>query len=231
MTTTPLRTTSPPTRPLTAELWSASEGVFDAILAHPFLTGLATGQLRRDRFAHYVVQDAHYLRGYAKALSVLAGRAPDEATTALFATHAGDAIAVEQDLHAGFLAELGLAEDRLPGATPTTVAYTSYLLAATHGGSFSEGVAAVLPCYWIYWEVGKTLLDRSCPDPLFARWIQTYGGEEFSAVVRPVLELADRLGAEAAPAERDRMGERHAMASRYEWMFWDAAYRLEGWPL
>jgi thiaminase/transcriptional activator TenA len=27
------------------------------------------------------------------------------------------------------------------------------------------------------------------------------------------------------------MAEHYAMASRYEWMFWDAAYRMEGWPL
>lgn len=219
------------TTPLTTQLWAGCEGVFGAILDHPFLAGLATGELDRERFAHYVVQDAHYLRRYARALSTLAGRAPDEATTAMFAAHAANAIAVEQALHEGFLAELGLAADRLPGPAPTTVAYTSYLLAVTQGGSFAEGVAAVLPCYWIYWEVGKALLARSSPDPLYARWIATYGGEEFAAVVRPVLDLTDRLGDDVSALERARMAEHYATASRYEWMFWDAAHRMEVWPL
>jgi thiaminase/transcriptional activator TenA len=224
-------TTPAATQTLTAELWSSSDDVFAAIMAHPFIDELAAGTLPRDRFAHYIVQDTHYLRGYANALSILAGRAPDPAATGLFASHASGAVAVEQEFHAGFLTELSLAGDRLPEPAPITVAYTSYLLAATHGGSFAEGVAAVLPCYWIYWEVGKALLQRSSPDPLYARWIETYGGEGFAAVVRPVLELADRVGDEVAPTERARMAEHYAMASRYEWMFWDAAYRMEGWPL
>ena len=45
-----------------------------------------------------------------------------------------------------------------------------------------------------YWEVGKTLLRRGSPDPLYRRCIETYGGEEFAAVVQAVLALADRLG-------------------------------------
>ena len=65
-----------------------------------------------------------------------------------------------------------------------------------HDGSFAEALGAVLPCYWIYWEVGKALLERGSPDPLYRRWIDTYGGEEFAAVVRAVLELTDRLGPE-----------------------------------
>lgn len=226
-----MTTTTTATDTLTARMWSESKAVFEAILEHPFLTGLTSGELDRERFAHYVVQDAHYLRGYAKALSVLAGRARDEDTTAMFAAHAANAIAVEQSLHADALDQMGLPPDRLPAAGPTTVAYRSYLLATVHGGSLLEGVSALLPCYWIYWEVGKALSDRSSPDPLYARWVATYGSAEFAAVVEPVLALTDRLGADASEPARARACEQYAMASRYEWMFWEAAYRQENWPL
>lgn len=223
--------TAPSTAPLTDELWTRSKETYGAILAHPFLTGLASGELSRDRFAHYVVQDAHYLRGYAKALSTLAGRADDEHTTAMFAAHAANAITVEQSMHAEVLTELGLDPNQLPDAGPTTVAYRSYLLAVAHGASFLEGVGAVLPCYWIYWEVGKALGERSSPDPLYARWITTYGDEEFGTVVQHALELTDRLGVTASARERAQASENYQMAARYEWMFWDAAHRLEAWPL
>ncbi|HEX2177674.1 MAG TPA: thiaminase II [Nocardioidaceae bacterium] len=224
-------TATAPSPPLTGELWSRSKETFEAILAHPFLTGLTSGELTREQFAHYVVQDAHYLRGYAKALSTLAGRAGAEDTTAMFAAHAANAIAVERSMHAEVLTELGLDPNQPPEAGPTTVAYRSYLLAAVHGTSFLEGVGAVLPCYWIYWEVGKALSDRASPDPLYARWIRTYSGEEFGTVVQQALELTDRLGVTASAAERTQASESYQVATRYEWMFWDAAHRLETWPL
>jgi len=226
--------TATPTRCLTDQLWADTQDVFDAILAHPFLTGLTSGGLDLDRFARYVVEDVHYLRRYAQALRVLAGRATDEEAAAMFATHAANAIAVEQALHAGFLRELadgGVAVTVTGEPAPTTLAYTSYLLAVAHGGSFAEGLAAVLPCYWVYWKVGEALLERSSPNPLYARWIATYGGAEFAGIVRDVLALADRVGEEASSGERARMRAHYRVGARYEWMFWNAAYRGEGWPV
>jgi thiaminase/transcriptional activator TenA len=114
---------------------------------------------------------------------------------------------------------------------PTTLAYTSYLLRSCHQGSFAEGLAAVLPCYWIYAEVGARLLVRSSPDPAYARWIATYGGEEFGKIVADVLALVDRVGADAGAVEQAAMREHVVTTSRYEWMFWDAAWRRESWPV
>ncbi len=221
------------TERLTAELWSGIAGTYRAILDHPFIAGLTDGSLDRAAFEFYVVQDAHYLREYARALSVAAARAPGEAAIAMFAEHAAGAIAVERSLHEGFFAELGVSEEavaRTPLA-PTNLAYTSYLVATAYTGSFAELLGAVLPCYWIYSEVGKELLESGSPDPLYARWIETYGGEEFGEVVAAVLELADRLGPELGPAERSRAARHFATTSRYEWMFWDMAFRREPWPL
>jgi len=214
-------------------LWSDVEDVYAAILAHPFLTGLADGTLPRESFRHYIVQDAHYLRGYARALAICAAKAPDESGTAMFAEHAGQAIAAERDLHAALMTELGSSpeEAALEPVAPTTQAYVSYLLATGYGGSFAEAVGAVLPCYWIYARVGDELLARSSPDPLYARWIAMYGSEEFQAVVDSVLELTDRVGAEVGEAERARMRAHFTTTSRYEWMFWDAGYRRETWPV
>jgi thiaminase/transcriptional activator TenA len=214
-------------------LWSAMEGVFARILAHPFVAGLTDGSLQRDAFAHYVVQDALYLVDYARALAVVGAKAPDERAIAMFASHARGAIEVERALHAGLFRELGIgdAEVRAAPVLPTTLAYTSYLLRACHQGSFAEGLAAVLPCYWIYAEVGARLLARSSPDPAYARWIATYGGEEFGAIVADVLALVDRAGASAAAAEQAAMRAHVVTTARYEWMFWDAAWRRETWPV
>ncbi len=218
---------------LTERLWSEVADVRAAILAHPFLTGLTDGSLPRDAFRHYVVQDALYLREYARALALCAARAPHEDAIVMFCQHAAGAIAVERELHDGFLVDLGLDRDALAAAEPSPAcrAYTSYLLASCATGSYLEAVAAVLPCYWIYADVGGALLERSSPDPLYARWIATYGGEEFAAIVAAACAEADRAGAEIGPREWRAVRERFVTTSRYEWMFWDAGWRQERWPV
>jgi thiaminase (transcriptional activator TenA) len=214
-------------------MWSAMEDVFARILAHPFVAGLTDGSLPRDAFAHYVVQDALYLVDYARALAVVGAKGPDEHAIAMFASHARGAIEVERSLHLGLFAELGITEAQVRAAPvmPTTLAYTSYLLRSCHQGSFAEGLAAVLPCYWIYAEVGARLLARSSPDRAYARWIATYGGEEFAAIVADVLALVDRVGAPASAPEQAAMRAHVVTTARYEWMFWDAAWRRETWPV
>jgi len=214
-------------------LWADIEHIYAAILAHPFLSGLADGSLPRESFRHFIVQDAHYLRGYARALALCGAKATDPADTVMFAQHAAGAVGAEQGLHAALMDELGGDAEQAAAepVAPTTRAYVSYLLATAHGGSFTEAVSAVLPCYWIYARVGEELLARSSPDPVYARWIAMYGGDEFQGVVDAVLELTDRVGAEVGEAERARMREHFTTTSRYEWMFWDAGYRRETWPV
>jgi thiaminase/transcriptional activator TenA len=217
----------------TARLWRSTEPIFAAILDHPFLTGLSDETLPPDSFAYYLAQDAHYLRDYARALAIVGAKAPTHTETAMFGKHAAQTAEVEVALHATLLPQLGIdpAElDAIP-PSPTTTAYTSYLLAIGHGGSFAEGLAAVLPCYWIYQRVGAALLERGSPDPRYQRWIDTYAGEAFAETVAQVLTVADRIGAELG-AEDERRAHRHFVATaRYEWMFWDAAWRRESWPL
>ncbi len=214
-------------------MWSAMEPIFARILEHPFVVGLTDGSLPRDSFRHYVVQDALYLVDYARALALVGAKAPDEQTIAMFASHAKGAVEVERSLHTWLLGELGvdLGAARMTGVTPTTLAYTSYLLRCCHQGSFAEGLAAVLPCYWIYAQVGARLLARSSPDPLYARWIGMYGGEEFGGIVADVLDLVDRTGSGASAPEQASMREHVVTTARYEWMFWDASWRREEWPV
>jgi thiaminase (transcriptional activator TenA) len=216
-----------------AELWRGSRDVYEAILAHPFLTGLTDGTLPQQAFTFYVVQDAVYLRGYAQALASVASLAPDAAGIEMFARHAVEAIVVERSLHESLLADLGIdpaTADRAEPA-PTTLAYVSYLMATIRGGSYAEGVGAVLPCYWIYAEVGKELMGRGSPDPRYQKWIDTYGSEEFDAVVRDVLAVTDALGPGLSEAERALVHRHFRTTSRYEWMFWDMGWRQEAWPV
>jgi thiaminase/transcriptional activator TenA len=221
------------TTSFTAGLWQSIAPIYAAILRHPFVAGLTDGSLPRESFQFYAVQDALYLREYARALSLAATRAPDDDWIVMFNEHAAGALKVERALHESFFTEFGLTPEavRATPLAPTNLAYCSYLLSIAYAGPFHETVAAVLPCYWIYWEVGKELERKGSANPLYSRWIGTDASEDFGGVVRAVIDVTDRIAATLGAAERETMRRHFETTSRYEWMFWDMGWRREAWPV
>src|SRR6266851_10233881 len=92
----------------TADLWRSIEPIYAAILRHPFVAGLTDGSLPRPSFQFYAVQDALYLREFARALSIAAARAPEDTWIIMFNEHAAGALRVERSLHESFFKEFGL---------------------------------------------------------------------------------------------------------------------------
>ena len=205
----------------------------DAILAHPFVTGVGDGTLPVEKFKHYVTQDYAYLVDYSRALALASARAPRLDDMSWFAGLLDETLNVEMALHRRYCQEFGISAEELEAtvAAPTTVAYTSFLLKTAYEGSFGELVASLLPCQWGYWEIGDHLLRSGLPQnaPLYAQWIEMYTSEEFSALAQHIREMADRLGAEAGPAELTAMGKAYMASVDLEHRFWDMAYELEGW--
>lgn len=222
-----------PAAGFTAELWSAAAPIFAAILDHPFLRGLTDGSLPEERFRFYVKQDALYLREYARCLALASVKAPTSGWCEMFAAHAQSALNVERSLHEAYFTAWGLdpGEVEATQPTPTTLAYTSYLLRVAGTGTFEELIGAILPCYWIYWEVGKTLVAKGSPNEVYQRWIDAYASEQFANAVERVLDAANRSTADLPPGRLALIQRHYQTASRYEWMFWDAAYRMESWPV
>lgn len=216
----------------TGELWKSIQPIYGEILRHPFIAGLTDGSLPRASFEFYAVQDALYLREFARALAVAGARAPKDDWIVMLAEHAAGALRVERSLHESFFREFGLTTEAVLATplAPTNLAYTHYLLAVAYGRPFHEALAALLPCYWIYWEVGKALTRAGSPNPLYKRWIETYGSEEFGAIVAAVLAATNEVVAPLGDDERNAMRRHFHATSRYEWMFWDMGYRREQWP-
>ena len=217
----------------TDELWQSIETIYASILRHPFLRGLTDGALPRESFRFYTVQDALYLREFARALSIAAARAPEDDWIIMFNEHAAGALRVERALHESFFREFGLSPEDVAATplAPTNLAYTSYLLTVAYAAPFHEAITALLPCYWIYWEVGKELERAGSPDPLYKRWIGTYASKEFGSLVRAVLDANDKRASRLQRAELDMMRRHFIVTSRYEWMFWEMGYRRETWPI
>lgn len=217
----------------TDAMWDEIALLYQAILDQPFNRELAAGTLGRQRFVHYMIQDAHYLGLFARALGVAAAKAPDAQGQILFARAAQEAIVVERALHEGFFQEFQVTPERfaVEPPSPTCAAYGDFLLATAYGEPFGVSVAALVPCFQIYHEVGKHLYGIAAPDNPYQKWIDTYRDESFGEAVQAVLRQADAAFQRAGEAERRAMRDAYRKAARLEWMFWDSAWRLEAWPM
>ena len=212
-------------------LWDANQALFQSTLELPFNQELAAGTLSRERFCHYMIQDAHYLVAYGRALAVTAAKSDNAEGVVQFANAANEAVVVERSLHGGFMRDFGISAEQF-AATPLTPAchhYTNYLVATAWSAPYPVAVAALLPCFWIYTEVGRDIHARSAKDNPYQAWVDTYASEEFHTAVRGVCATVDRLAADASEATRAAMHAAYRDAARLEWMFWDSAYRLDQW--
>jgi thiaminase/transcriptional activator TenA len=204
----------------------------EAIVRHPFVAGLTDGSLPVDAFARYLGQNFLYLTEYARALALLGARAEDARDVEFFSRRASFALAGERDFVEQLAGELNLPREALrpDEPSPTCLAYSSFVKQAVAYGSFPAALGAVLPCYLLYWETSKALAGRGSPNPRYQRWIDMYVDPSFEAGVLGALDAVDRA-CEAADEETlaPLLGNAE-ISARYEWLFWEAAYRGDGWP-
>jgi len=214
------------------EAWERTEALREAIHSLPFNVELAAGSLDRDRFQAYITQDAIYLDRFSRVLAISAAKAPDTATMQSFAESALGAIAVEQALHSRYLQDFGVDPATIADAEPSPdcLAYTSYLIAAAYHDPWEVLVAALLPCFWIYWDVGCTIARTATPQNPYKAWIDTYADERFGNAAKTVIAIADRAAETTTPGTRDLMLAAFTRACQYEWLFWDGAYQRRVWP-
>ncbi|PLA62402.1 bifunctional hydroxymethylpyrimidine kinase/phosphomethylpyrimidine kinase [Rothia mucilaginosa] len=210
-----------PAGPWTAALWAAGGETWHQILDLPFVRALGEGTLDEDLFAFYLDQDALYLRDYSRALATLSARADTAEAQVHWAAGAHEAIAAESQLHEGWLANRA----RLGGPSPITMGYTNFLRASAAGDDYVVGAAAILPCYWLYEEVGAVLSSQNHADHPYAEWLSMYGGEEFAADVARSLAEVERAFEAASPAQRVRAARAYLSACVYEREFFDQAHR------
>lgn len=214
-----------------AAAWQRNQPLYQKILEMPFNTELAAGTLTDSRFRHYMIQDAHYLEGFARALSLASSKGLNADHVVHFAGAAQTAIVVERSLHADYFSRFGISPADFAATEPTPACehYVSYLLSVAALRSFEVTLAALLPCFWIYREVGKHILAHAAAPNPYQAWIDTYAGVEFDKAVDAVIAVTDAVAANASSTGLAAMHHAFSRATQLEWMFWDSAYQLRSW--
>ncbi|MCY4580461.1 MAG: thiaminase II [Chloroflexi bacterium] len=211
-----------------AEIWDTEHN-------HPLVSGIGDGTLELDKFRYYMRQDYIYLIDFCRVIALAAAKTQDVEDMGWFASLLDETLNTEMALHVCFCEDFGISEAELLATqpSPTTQAYTRFLLQTAYRGSIGEISCAILPCMWGYSEIGQMLYDRGLPEdaPLYTRWIEMYNSQEFAELAARMRQFLDRIAAECGENELERMREAFVTGSRYEYMFWDAAWRMEEWSV
>ena len=176
------------------DLFTHSADLAQACVDHPFVQGIATGELPRERFVFYVEQDAWFLTAFARAYAVALAKAPDVATMDRLRTQL-DGVFGELELHRGYAQRWGA--DLAPTPARATLAYTDFLLRVAWSEPVGHTVAAMVPCMRLYAHLGQVLAPTASPDSPYHEWVETYADDEFEELAAGIEALLDDLGGDA----------------------------------
>jgi hydroxymethylpyrimidine/phosphomethylpyrimidine kinase len=211
-----------PAGPHTRAMWEATGQVWEEIMDLAFIRELRAGTLRQRDFAFYLDQDAQYLNRYSRALALLSAGAPDQEGQDGWAESAREVLDGEAQLHRDWL---GINDLTVTAPSPVTLAYTSFLIASCAVEPYAVGAAAVLPCFWLYAEIGFGLVRDNHAEHPYRAWLDTYVGEEFTAGARAAIARTERALAAASEEEREQAMATYLNACVYEREFFAQADR------
>lgn len=201
-------------------LREANAEVTRACLEHPFVQGIASGDLPRDRFIAYVEQDAWFLVAFARAYALAIAKASDAATMEALHELLGGVLD-ERRLHRGYAERWGADLD--PEPSDATLAYTDFLQRVAWSEPVGHILAAMTPCLRLYADLGRALAPDTSPDSPYREWVETYadpGFESLAARLEALLGTHDD-GDAAIAAHYDT-------AMRREYAFFDQTYAEPG---
>jgi thiaminase/transcriptional activator TenA len=206
-----------------------SEYILQAIKKQPFITELLNGTLPIDVFEFYINQDSIYLEHYKKVLAAVGLKCTHSDDMQFFLKSATGIIEVEDHLHQVFLKDVQLSKE----PSPSCELYVSYLTKMTTNYSLEEGLAATLPCFTIYKEIGDYILanqNKTALNP-FQNWIDMYGGEGFAKSVEQAINIVNKYASKTTAETVEKMNLAFEKSSKLEFMFWDSAYKKEQWKI
>lgn len=207
---------------LSTQAWENASPIIDAIKAHPFNQQLMRGNLSPDIFAYYINQDSRYLLDYSRCLALIAAKAPAEYVRKFLQYSEMAFVAENQVVHDYFREKFKIQESKK--VTPATLSYSNFLLRTAAIEPLEVAIAAVLPCFWVYQEVGLSIAKGSADNNPFARWIETYSSKEFSATVEEAIAIFDKVAEQASEPLRQQMLDAFIQSTWMEWHFWNDAY-------
>lgn len=209
----------------TNQLWESIQDIYAKLVAHPFINQLALGMLAYNCFAHYLSQDVLYIKDDAVALHNLTKKTTSDDEKQFFEDMSNDGIAIEQELHRFFLNHFKV--NKAKEKSPVVAAYTRFLINHSENSSYGIAAAALLPCYWIYYEIGQYIIANAVENNPYQKWIDTYRGDEYVIYTEKFIQIVENLSKNANNSEKQQMQEAFISATNFELNFFDEAMQQQ----
>jgi len=217
---------------ITERLRKDADEIWKEIKEHPFVVELYSGELPLDRFEFYILQDYNYLVQAIRNFSIISSKARsiDEMKDVTEILHLE--AHSEFDGYEEFLDRLdySLEDAAQVEPIPANVSYTSFLLSTSSMRSFEVAMSSVLPCFWSYAEIAEYHDDKleNNDMEIYKDWAGVYGTESYLELVEKMKNIVNKIGEDTSYKE---LKDVFITASRYEYMFWQAVYNKEDWPV
>ncbi|KAI3459056.1 hypothetical protein Pfo_015719 [Paulownia fortunei] len=216
--------------------WIKFKKEWTQALYTPFVVCLAAGNLKLDTFRHYIAQDVHFLRAFAKAYEMAEECADDDdAKVGIYELR--KSVLEELKMHDLFVQEWGFDLPKESTSNAATVKYTDFLLATSSGkveGVKAPGklatpfektklaaytLGAMTPCMRLYAFLGKELqafLDPNEGIHPYRKWIDSYSSDVFQAAALQTEDLLDKLSVSLTGEELDIIEKLYNQAMKLE---------------
>lgn len=216
----------------TERLLAATTDLWHSYYDHPFVLGIQNGDLDKQKFRFYTIQDYLYLLDYAKVFAIGLSKADDPEVMHVFAQYISQIMDSEMNVHKGYAGILDITKDELRHTKPTLAnrSYTSYMLACAQNGGPVEALTAILACAVSYEHIAKEIVRRNpqaAQHPFYGDWVSSYASPAYAQENVILCELVDRLTASYSDAQLDKLTEIFYTCARYEKAFWDMSWKME----
>lgn len=208
-------------------VWDKNKELYIKIQNMPFNKELMEGKLNKQKFAYYIEQDALYLKYYSKVLAIISSKIDNTNNAITFLRSSINSYIVEEEVVHKYFREIFNFENTNK-ITTANIGYTSFLINTAHTEAVEAAAAAILPCFWIYNEIGKYIKENAeIKNNPYEKWIETYADEEFSKSTENMIKLADNLYDNASENTKEKMIIAFDKAFVWEYRFWNDAYNLD----
>lgn len=212
------------------KLLAATKDIWRQYNKHPFVLGIQNGDLDREKFRFYIVQDYVYLQDYAKTFAIGVAKVKSHETSNLFAKYI-EVMNGELNVHEGYLGRFGVTQEEIDNtpASLDNLSYTSYMLRVAYDEGEAEILAAILSCAYSYEVIAKNMVKNKpdcVNDRFYGEWVVNYISDRYSRDNKVLIDMLNKLTVDYSEKQINHLIDIFTVCSRYELNFWEMAWNL-----
>ncbi|MDO5746539.1 MAG: hypothetical protein Q4P66_02605 [Actinomycetaceae bacterium] len=217
-----------PAGPWTHMLWNLSGAVVKEMLNLEFIKQLQQGTLSQQYYWAFQRQDVLYLRSFAQVLRTLSIQATSREDNLYWRKSSVEVEQSYRQLHIDVTNNCASPALRGIATMPmssVTKGYTDYLLEQAPKG-YLMGVAAALPCGWLYCELGWAMASYVHTHHPYHNWLTMYTGDEWDSSTKQFICIVEQQFAMADPLKRAQAARVYLESALWEKRFFQQVLNL-----